>query len=158
MSVANSTSSCGLPSILGFRFFSTKSASSSTHICAFGLIPLMEYDVVFPLIFVKSLILGIIEDGSWFTTHSVAFFRDWFVRWRICSSVLSLPYACVKRNCSSSATSEENVVASMGVVCTSSRILRWTFSVTFSSNLEKNSAAVLTEPAIRAILLLSCSP
>ena len=39
----------------------------------------------------------------------------------------------------------------MGVVCTSSRILRWIFSATFSSYLEKESAAVLTDPAICAI-------
>ena len=54
----------------------------------------------------------------------------------------------MSKNCSSSATSEEDAVTSMGVVCTSSRILRWIFSVTFSSNLERTLAAVLTEPAI----------
>ena len=63
----------------------------------------------------------------------------------------------MKKNCSPSATSEGDVDTSMGVVCTSSRILRWIFSVTFSSSLERKSAAVLIEPAICAILKLNCS-
>ena len=49
---------------------------------------------------------------------------------------------------SSFAISEENVVTSMGVVCTSARIFRRIFSLTFSSNLERKSANVLTEPAL----------
>ena len=63
----------------------------------------------------------------------------------------------MKKKCSSSATSEDDIDTSMGVVCTSSRILRRIFSVTFSSNLDRKSAAVLTEPAICAILKLNCS-
>ena len=62
----------------------------------------------------------------------------------------------MKQTCSSSATSEEDVVTSMGVVCTSSWILRWIFSVTFSSYLKKKSAALLTEPAICDFLKLNC--
>ena len=63
----------------------------------------------------------------------------------------------MKKNCSSSATSEEDVVTSMGVVCTSSLILGRILSVTFNSNRERKSAAVFTEPAICAILKLNCS-
>ena len=66
------------------------------------------------------------------------------------SSVSFSPSVCVKKNCSSSATSEEDVVTSMGVVCTSSLILRRIPSVTFNSNPESKSAAVFTEPAICA--------
>ena len=82
-SVVKSTSSCGWPSILSFRFFSTRSASCPTRIRALALNPLMEYDVVFPSIFVISFILGFIWDVSWFTTHSAAFFWDCFFRCRI---------------------------------------------------------------------------
>ena len=63
----------------------------------------------------------------------------------------------MKKNCSSSATSEEDVVTSMGVVCTSSLILRRILSVTFNSNRERKSAAVFTELALCAILKLNCS-
>ena len=78
----------------------------------------MQYDVVFPSTFVKSLILGFIEDDSSFATHFVfvTFFRDLSLRWWICSSVSSSPSSGVKRNCSSSATSEEVFVTSMGFV------------------------------------------
>ena len=48
-------------------------------------------------------------------------------------------------------------MTSMGVVGTSPRMLRWTFSVTFNSCPERKSAAVLTEPLISAILNLKCS-
>ena len=74
LSAANSTSSNGWPNILSFRFFNTRSGSCSTRIRALALIQLMEYDVVFPSIFVNSLILGFNEDSSWFNTHSAAFF------------------------------------------------------------------------------------
>ena len=83
--------------------------------------------------------------------------RDCSFLWRVCSSVSSSPSACLKENSSSSATSEEDVVTSMGVVCTSPRILRQIFSVTFNYIWERKSAAVLTEPAICAILKLNCS-
>ena len=75
----------------------------------------------------------------------------------IYSSVSPWLSGCVKKNCSSSATSDEDVHTSMGVVCTSSQILRWIFSVAFSSNLDRKSAAVLTEPVICAILKLNGS-
>ena len=65
--------------------------------------------------------------------------------------------ACVTKNCSSSATSEEEVVTSIGVVWISSRILRRIFSVTLSSSLGKKSAALLVEPARCAILNLNCN-
>ena len=117
----------------------------------------MEYDVVFPSIFVNSLILGFIEDGSSCATHSCAFFRDWSFLSSVCSSVSSSPSACAKKNCSSSATSEEDVVTSMFVVCTSSLILSWIFSVTFISNCERKSGVVFTEPTICAFLMLNCS-
>ena len=63
----------------------------------------------------------------------------------------------MKKNCSSSATSEEEVVTSKGVVWISSRILRRIFSVILISSLERKSAAVLTELALCAILKLNCS-
>ena len=147
-----------LASYCAFRFFRTRSLSCCTRICAFALIPLMEYDVVFLSMFVNSLMLGFIGDGSWFANHSVSFFRDWSFRSRICSSVSSEPSACVKKNYSPSATSEEDGFTSMGVFCRLSRILRRIFSVTSSSILERKSAAVLTEPAIYAFLKLNCKP
>ena len=63
----------------------------------------------------------------------------------------------MNQNFFSSATPEEDVVTSRGIVCTSSLILGWLFSVTFSSSLEKQSAVVLTEPAICAILEINCN-
>ena len=68
----------------------------------------------------------------------------------VCLSVSSPLSVGLKKNCSSSATSEEVVVTSIGVVFTSFRDLRRIFSVTFNASLEKNSAAVLTGPAIYA--------
>ena len=157
LSIVNTTSSCGWPSILSSRFFRTRSASCSLRFRAFALIQIIEFDVVFPSIFVKSLILDFIEDGSSCATHSFVFFyRNCSFSWKVCPSVLSSPSACVKKNCSSSATTEEDVVNSMGVVWTTSRIWRLIFSTTFHSNLEGNSAAVLTEPAISAISMLNC--
>ena len=90
-------------------------------------------------------------------TQSAAFFQDCSFGWRICSSVSSSPSAYVNMNCSSSATSGEDVVTSMGSARSSYRILRWIFSVTFSSNLERKSAAVLIEPVLCAIQKLNCS-
>ena len=145
------------PSILSFKFFNTRSASCSTRILAFALIPWREYAVVFPSIFVNSFILGCIEDGSWLATHSTAFCRVCSFLCKICSSVSCWLSVWVKKNCSSSATSEEDVVTSISVVCTSSLILRQILSVTFNSNLERKSAALFTEPAISAILKLNCS-
>ena len=63
----------------------------------------------------------------------------------------------MKKVCSSSATSEEEVVTSIGVVGISSLILRRIFSVTLGSSLERKSAAVLTDPAMCAILNLNCN-
>ena len=48
-------------------------------------------------------------------------------------------------------------MTSMGLICTSSLILRRILSVTFDSNREQKSAAVFTEPAICAIYKLNCS-
>ena len=124
---------------------------------ALALIPCMEYDVVFLSIFVNSFILGLIEYGSSCASHSVAFFRNCPFLSRVCFSVSSSPSACAENNCFSSATSEEDVVTSRGVVCTSSLILRRIFSMTFNSNREKKSAAVFTEPAICPILKLNFS-
>ena len=45
----------------------------------------------------------------------------------------------------------------MGVVCTSSLILRRILSETYNSNREKKSTAVFTEPTICASLKLNCS-
>ena len=49
------------------------------------------------------------------------------------------------------------MATSIGVVWISSRILRRIFSVTLSYSLERKSAAVLTEPAMCAILKLNCN-
>ena len=97
------------------------------------------------------------SDGSSCATHYVAFLRDCSFHARVCYLVFSSPSACAKKKCSSSATSEEDVVTSMGVVCKSSLILRRIFSVTFNSNRERKSTAVFTEPAICTVLKLNCS-
>ena len=49
------------------------------------------------------------------------------------------------------------MVTSIGFVWMSSRILRRILSVTLSSSLERKSAAVLTDPAMCAILKLNCN-
>ena len=138
MSVVSFTLSCVWPSFSSFRFFSTRSASCSVRIRAFAIIPFMEYDVGFPSILVNSLILGLLEDGTLITTQSVALPEIALFFLRICSSVPSSPSVCVKKNCSSSPTTQEDVVNSMGVVCISFWTLKRIFSVTFSSNLEKS--------------------
>ena len=76
---------------------------------------------------------------------------------RIHSLVSFSPSVCVKKTFSSSATSQEDVVTSMVVGCTSSLILRRMFFVTYNSSLEMKPAAVLTEAAICAILKLNCN-
>ena len=123
--------------------------------CALTLIPLMEYDVLFPSILVKSLLLGLIEDGSLFTTHSVALPWDCSFLSRVFSSIPFSLSACLKNICVSSLTSEDVVVTSVGVVCTPSRILRQIFYVALSSSQARSSAAVLTEPTLCAMLKLN---
>ena len=156
-SVIINTSSNGWPKLFNFMFFSTRLTSCSTRILAFALFPLMEYDVVLPSIFVNSFTLVFKTGDSSFAAHCFAFRFDCSFRSRICSSHSLLSSACVKNNCSSSATSEEEVVTSIGVVWISFLILRRIFSVTLSSSLEKKSAAVLTDPAMCAILKLNCN-
>ena len=112
---------------------------------------------MFPSIFGNSFTLVFKAGDSSFAAHCFAFCRDCSFRSRVCSSDSLVSSACVKKNCSSSATSEEEVVTSIGVVWISSLILRRIFSVTLSSSLERKSAAVLTDPAICAILKLNCN-
>ena len=69
------------------------------------------------------------------------------------SNSLSM-YACVKKECLSCATSDEDVVTSIGLVYMSCRILRRIFSVTMTCSLESKSA-VFTEPAKCATLKLN---
>ena len=150
------TLSSGWPRILSFMFFNTTLTPCSTRILAFAVIPFMENDIVFPSFFVNSFTLVFKEDGSSFSTQCFAFCLDCSFRSRVCKSDSSFLSACVKKNCSSSATSEEEVVTSIGVVWIFSRTLRLIFSVTSSSSLDRKSAAVLTEPAMCAILKLNC--
>ena len=138
-------------------FCNTRSTSCSTRILAFALIPFIEYDVVFPSIFVNSFTFVFKAGDSSFAAHCFAFFRDCSFRSNVCSSDSLPSSACVKKICYSSATSEEEVFTSIGVVWISSLILRRIFSVTFSSSLERKSAAVLTDPAMCAILKLNCN-
>ena len=138
-------------------FFSTRSTSYSSRTLAFALIPFMEYDVVFPSIFVNSFRLVFKADDFSFAAHRFAFCRDCYFRSRVCSSDSLASSACVKKLCSSLSTSEEEFVNSMGVVWISSLILRRIFSVTLSSSLERKSIAVLTDPAMCAILKLNCN-
>ena len=105
LSIFDSVSSYGWPSFLSFEFLKTWSRSCSTHIRAFALIPCMEYDVVFPSMFVKSFVLSFIEDCSSCATHSAAFFRNCSFLARGCFAVSSSTSACLKKNCSSSAIS-----------------------------------------------------
>ena len=156
-----SLSSLTLHNVVGLVFSVSKSTSCSTRIRAFALIPFMEYDVVFPSIFVSSFTLIFKEDGSSISTHFLPFCRDYFIRSRVFSSDSSLLSACVTKNSSPSATSEEEMVTSIGVVWISSRILRRIISVTLSSSLEKKSA--LTQPATCGILkkmqrMFTCIP
>ena len=97
-------------------FFSTKSTSCSTRILALALVPLIEYDVVLPSIFVNSFTLVFKAVDSSFAAHCFAFHCDCSFRSRVCSSDSLLSSACVKKNCSSSAASEEEVVTSIGDV------------------------------------------
>ena len=115
------------------------------------------YGVVFPSIFVNSLTLDFKTGDSSFIAHCFAFCLNCSFRSRVCSTDSSLRSACEKKSCSSSATLEEEVVTSMGVVWISSLNLRRIFSVTLSSSLERNSAAVLTEPAMCVFLKLNCN-
>ena len=71
---------------------------------------------MFASIFANSFTFVFKEGGSSFATHCFAFRLDCSFRFWVFSSVSSSFSACVKRNCSSSATSEEKVVTSIGVV------------------------------------------
>ena len=112
---------------------------------------------MFPWIFENSFADVFKMGDSSCAAHCFAFCLDCSFCSRVRSPDLSLLCARVKKNCSSSATSEEDVVTSIGVVWISSRILRRFFSVTLGSSLERKSAAVLTEPAMCAILKLNCN-
>ena len=63
----------------------------------------------------------------------------------------------MKENCSSSAISEEDKATLLCVVWMISPTLRHIFYVTVRSSLEKNVAAVFTEPAMYALLRLNCN-
>ena len=102
----------------------------------------MEYDVVFPSIFVNSFKLVFKGKVSSFATHCFALCLDFSFRSMVCASDSSLLSACVKKNCISSATSEDEVVTSIGVVWISSSILGRIFSVTLSSSVESKSPAM----------------
>ena len=154
-SVLINTSSCGWPRIFSFIFFKTRCTSCSTRIRAFALIPFMEYDVVFPSVFVNSFTPVLKEDGHSFAIHCFELFLDCSFPSRVCCADSSLSSACMLKISSSSATSKEEVVTWIGVVWISSRILRHIFSETFSSSLERESAVVLTEPAICAVSKLN---
>ena len=95
--------------------------------------------------FVNTLIVDVIEDDSSFATVSSAFFRNSPFRLKVCSSISTLSSVWLEKNCAPSATCEVDVFTSMVVFRTSSRNMRRIFSVTLSSNLERKSAAVLTE-------------
>ena len=137
--------------------FSTRSTFCSTPILAFASIPFMEYDVVFPSIFVNSSTFVFKTGDSSFAAHCFAFCLDRSFRSRVRSYGSLESSACVKKTCSSSATSEEEVILSIRVVWISSLILKRIFSVTLSSSLERKSAAVLTEPAMCVISKLNCN-
>ena len=117
----------------------------------------MEYDVVFPPNFVSSFTLVFKPGGSSFASNCFVLFRDCFFRSRVWSSDSFSLSACVKKNCSSSATSEEVVVASMCGVWIPSRPLGRIFSVTLISSPEVKSASMLTEPVKCAIWKLKCN-
>ena len=117
----------------------------------------MDYDVVFPSIFVISFKPVFKEAGSSLAIHYFSFCWGCSFRSTVFFSDSSLLSAGFKKNCSSSATFEEGVVTSMGVVWMSSRILRRISSVNLGSSLERKSAAVLTEPEMCAILKLNCN-
>ena len=151
------TSSGGWPRIFSFVLFSIRSTSCSIGICAFALIPFLEYDVLFLSIFVIPFTLVFKQDGSSFATHCSSFCLDCSSRSRVGCSDSSILCVSGKKNYSSSATSEEDVVTSIGVVWISFRIFRRMFTVTLSSNLEKKSAAVLIDPAMFTILKLNCN-
>ena len=138
-------------------FFKTRLTCCSTPIHAIVLIPFMEYGAVFLSIFVNPFTLVFKEDVSSFATHCFTFCLDSSFRSRTCSSDSSLLFACLRKNCSSSATSKKDVVTPIDVFRISSRILRRIFSVTLISNLQKKSGAVLTQPAMCANLNLNCS-
>ena len=95
-------------------FLSKRSTSCSTRILAFAFIPFMEYDVVFPSIFVKSFTRVFKTGDSSFAAHCFAFGLDCSFRSRVCSSDSLLSSACMMKHCSSSASSEEEVVTSIG--------------------------------------------
>ena len=112
---------------------------------------------MFPSIFLNSSTLVFKAGDSSFAAHCLAFCRDCSFRSSVCSSDSSPSSTFVEKSCSSSATSEEEVVTSIGFVWISSLILGRIFSVTLSSSLERKSAAVLTDPSMCASLKLNCN-
>ena len=100
-----STSSYGWPNILILKFLRTRLTSCSTCIREIAMIWRVEYDSMFPSIFVNSFIFGFIEDGYSCATHFVACYLDGSLLSGVCSSVSCSPSACAKKNVSSSTTS-----------------------------------------------------
>ena len=116
-----------------FRFLSVISTSCSRRFCAFALIFFMEYDVVLSSMFVNFLTLVLNKNGSLFAIHSPGACEDCFLFSRVCSSVAFPLSVCKQANCLSSATSEEYVFTSIGVVRMCSSFLRPISSTNFSS-------------------------
>ena len=112
---------------------------------------------MFPLVFVNSITLVFKEDGSSFATHCIAFCLDSSFQSRLCSSDLSLLSPCVNKKLFFFSDSRGGVGyldrCSLDVIPDFETF----FAGTLGSNLERKSAAVLTDPAMCATLKLKCS-
>ena len=95
-----------------FRFFKTGSKYCYTRICEIVWNLFMECGVVIPSIFVYSIRLVFNEGCSSFASRCLASCGDCSFRFRVCSSDSFILSVCVKKNCSSSLTSEEDVITS----------------------------------------------
>ena len=144
-------------SFFNSKFMSATQTSCSTRFREFALIPFAKYKVVFLSTFVICLLLVFGEDGSSFSTCSSAACRDFSLFSKICSYDSVSLSAWLKRNCSSSETSEEDLVISIVFIYMSCQILRLIIHIPFSSSLERNSAVALIQLAMCAILKETCN-
>ena len=126
-------------------------------VCVHLLFFLRRSITCFPSIFVSSPIPVYDEDGSSFVTHFDAFFSCCSFLSSVCSWVLFSLSASLEKNCSSPATSEEDVANWICVVCIPCKFLSQIFTVTFSSSMERKSAAVFGWTCYVWYLFICCS-
>ena len=146
LSVVIKTSSGGWQSFVSFKFFSTIVTSCSTLMRQFALISSIEYDVLFPWIFVKYMVLCFGEDGSALATnlsHSSVIAPSF--EGSVPRSQFHCPFA--QRISVLHRWPPRNML--------SSGVWRWVFTANLSSSLERNLVSLLIQSAMWVVYKLN---